>query len=89
MRRRQVRVRVVPGGQAVGVGAEEFDVVEREPDRGAVEVDEPPPLEGVADDGQVLRPDAVDAPEEREGEEDVVVGIQGAVFDEDAGCFNL
>lgn len=52
-------------------------------------VHQPVSLEGVADDGDALRPGVLrvlrvdDAPVVDEGEEDVVVGVQGAFFQED------
>jgi hypothetical protein len=42
-------------------------------------------LEAVADDGQMLGPDSVVAPEGEQGEEDVLVRVEGAFFKEDAG----
>ena len=41
-------------------------------------------LESVADDGEAVRPGGVGAPEDYDAEEDVVVGVQGAVLDQDA-----
>ncbi len=56
----------------------------RKPQRGAaVPVDEARRLERVADDGEGRRPRAERGPEEREAEEDVVVGVERAVLDED------
>lgn len=46
-------------------------------------VDEPRALEGVADDGDAARPGGKGGVEQRKAEEDVVVRVQGAVFDED------
>ena len=54
------------------IRAAKRDPLEREPDGGAVEVDQPPLLEAVADDGQLFRPNAVGSPEEHDGVEDVV-----------------
>lgn len=48
-------------------------------------VDEPRALEPVADEREARRPDAVAAPEQDGGEEDVVVRVEGALFEEDAG----
>lgn len=47
-------------------------------------LDQADALEAVADDGQTPRPDGVGAPEGDEGEEDVVVRVQCAFFEEDA-----
>ena len=66
------------------VDAHEADAIQREPDRRAVAVDQAAALERVADDGQALRPGGVAAPELDEREEDVVVGVEGALLYEDA-----
>lgn len=50
-------------------------------------VDESFFLEGMADDGDLRGPGMEAAVEECQGEENVVIGIQGAVLDEDlVGC---
>ena len=38
------------------------------------------PLEGVADNGEARGPEGVEAVEVQEGKEDVVVGVQSALF---------
>jgi hypothetical protein len=50
-----------------------------------VKVDQPCLLKQVADDGQLLGPDFVDAPEEDDREEDVIVRVQRLLFNEQAG----
>lgn len=69
------RARTTTAVHAGRVDPHEADAVEREPDRGAVAVDEPVALEGVADDGEVGWPGGVVVVEGGEGEEDVGVGV--------------
>ena len=48
-------------------------------------VDEPRALEPVADERKARRPDAVAPPEQDGREEDVVVRVEGSLFEQDAG----
>lgn len=77
-------------GHAGRVDPQEPHPLRREPHRGAVRLDEPPPLERVADDGEAARPAAgargrrAGAPKGDEGEEDVLVRVEGALLAQDA-----
>lgn len=76
------------GLHARGVDAQIRHAVEGEPDGGAVAVDDAGLLEDVADDGKLGGPGGggIGAPEEEEGVEDVVVGVEGLGIVVDAGC---
>jgi hypothetical protein len=59
--------------------------LQRESDSSAVAVDEPRALEPVADEREARRPGAMVPPEQEGREEDVVVRVEGPLFEEDAG----
>ena len=68
------------GSYPWGVYAHEPHAVKWEGDCHAVGVDQSTTLERVTDEGEMLGPDVVHAPEEHNGEENVVVRVQGALF---------
>lgn len=80
-------IRVGPVRHARRVDADEVDAVEREANGAAVAVDEALALEGVADNGDVLRPVVGALPKLNQGEEHVVIRIQRPGLGDDAANF--